>query len=388
MTSLATAQARALAHLDAFLERTHPGFATDKRLHDEARALSHAYTTGAVFSNDAASTLAYLAHFGPRAIAAVSHALTFTNVHDAVVDIGAGSGASALAAVMAGAKSVTLVDSSAKSLVFAQRLLEGTGARVTTHARDATGFVDKNAQLLLSAFAFGELPGEPADAFAALAKCAPNAKGIVVVDAGDRLRSRRLQTARDAIAAGALVIGTAATGGLRNIRGPCAHLEPCPALVRERDWCHARIDKALVPTAVTAGDASGTEGAGGAGGIGGTGGTNGAERLARFARAVGRDDERMSASFLVLDDRPAIGSGGAGAEDVALVVIGDPLKEKGRARLPVCGPGGLRYLQALKRDREAYRALLDVARGARLPLAAAQDVREGTGHVVDPSTLK
>jgi hypothetical protein len=342
------AHARALAHLDAFLERTHRGYADDKRLHDEARTLSHAYTMGATFSNDAASTIAYLAHFGPRAIAAVSHALTFTNARDNVVDIGAGSGASTLAVVMAGAKSVTLVDASAKSLAMAQRLLEGTGARVRGHARDAIGFVDKNAQLLLSAFAFGELPGEPAEAFASLAKCAPSARSIVLVDAGDRLRSRRLQSARDAIASGALALGAL------NIRGPCAHLEPCPALVREKDWCHARIDKAL--------DVAGTE------------------RLARFARAVGRDDERMSASFLVLDDRPAL-------EEPALVVIGDPLKEKGRARLPVCGPGGVRFLQALKRDRAAFDALLDVPRGARLPTSAASDVREGTGHIVDPKSL-
>lgn len=347
-------QTRALIHLEAFLERAHPGFADDARLHEEARALSHAYTTGegAPHSGDAAASLAYLAHFGPRAIAAVGHALSFTRPQRGAraIDIGAGSGASALVLAMHGCTHLVLVDASAKALATARRLLDGTGAVVDVHARDARGFVDKKAQLVLSAFAFGEIGGQPLEALRSLAASAPNARALVVVDAGDRVRARRLQTARDALVLEAGESGSMATQ--LHLRAPCAHLEPCPALVRERDWCHARIDKGL--------DVTGTD------------------KLARFARAVGRDDERMSASFLVLDDGPPITADGA-----RLVVIGDALKEKGRARLPVCGPAGLRYVQALKRDRAAFDALLAVPRGAYLPLDVAREVREGTAHIED-----
>lgn len=361
-TSIADA---ALAILEAFLEKERPGFASDKRLHDEARALSIAYTATdevRTFSNDAASTLAYLAHFGPRAVAAVSHALAFARVPPMCIDVGAGSGASALALVVAGARKLTLVDTSAPALAMAKKLLSFASGRVAggvevrtvvaavsapATAKSAEHAIDREAALLLSAFAFGELEGEPGDALAALGRCAPNAKALVIVDAGDRPRARRLQTARDALVNSEVVHDLRARGLV--VRAPCGHVEPCPALVRERDWCHARIAKDLP------------------------------DKLARFARAVGRDDERMAASFLVLDDHPR--------ESDGIVVIGDAHKEKGRVRLPVCGPGGLRFLQALKRDRKAHDALLDVPRGSRLPLAAAGDAREGTGHVVDPALL-
>jgi hypothetical protein len=99
------------------------------------------------------------------------------------------------------------------------------------------------------------------------------------------------------------------------------------------------------------------------------------EKLARFARAVGRDDERMAASFLVV--APAEGA----PRDPAVLVIGDPLVEKGRVRVPVCGPGGLRFVQALKRHRDAHDALATLPRGAMLPGSLAQGARDHTAHV-------
>ena len=349
-----------MALLEAFLDRERSGFERDKGLHDKARALSVAYTTsasalepGPPIAPDAAASLAYLAYFGPRAIAAVAHALAFASVPAHCVDVGAGSGASALVLALFGARKLTLIDTSAASLLLAKRLLSfasgrlPSGVEVRTIVGEASKTVDAHAALVLSAFMFGESEGEPSDALAALGKNAPQAKTMIIVDAGDRPRARRLQTARDALVSSAGLHPLAARGLV--VRAPCPHIEPCPALVRERDWCHARVDKDLPP------------------------------KLARFARAVGRDDERMSASFLVLDDRPP--------DDTGIVVIGDVLKEKGRARLPVCGPGGLRFLQAEKRDRRAYDALRNVARGQRLSMAAAATARNGTGHVSDEAQL-
>jgi ribosomal protein RSM22 (predicted rRNA methylase) len=338
--------APALLHLEAFLERAHPGFANDEKLHAQARAISEAYTTGSALPAHAAASLAYLAHFGPRAVVAASHALSFAAVPPRCLDVGAGSGASALALFFAGARSVTLLEQSAPALALARRLLEGVG-EVRTVPQPIEAAAPVGAELLLSAFTFGELPAAPIDAWTSLARLAPRAQTTVLVDAGDRPRARRLQELRDAIAAGALE-PAGPFEGLR-VLAPCPHDDPCPALVRARDWCHTRLDKDLP------------------------------EGLARFARAVGRDDERMAASFLVV---------GPGARpNPSLLVIGEPLVEKGRVRLPVCGPGGLRFLQALKRNRSAHDALERMDRGARLAATAAQEVRDHTAHIVDETLL-
>jgi hypothetical protein len=122
-------------------------------------------------------------------------------------------------------------------------------------------------------------------------------------------------------------------------------------LVRERDWCHDRIDKQL---------------------------PNG---LAKFERLVGRDERAMSLSWLAIADN---------TQGDAVVVIGEGKKEKGRVRLPVCGPNGLRFVQALKRDRGAHDALLALERGTRLPMSLMSD-RDGaasdTAHVTDEAQL-
>lgn len=342
---------RALAHLDAFLERAHPGFADDPGLHGEARALSEAYTTGRTVSAHAAGSLAYLAHFGPRAVVSSWHALSATQVPQTALDVGAGSGAASLALLVAGARRVTLVEQSATALALAERLLAGLGEirAVPQRIEDARPV---DAEILLSAFTFGELHATPSETFARIAGLAPRAQSVVLVDAGDRRRARRLQELRD----------TLVQEG-RDILAPCPHRDRCPALMRARDWCHARHAKELP------------------------------ERLARFARAVGRDDVRMAASSLVV-----AGAGSRAARDTAptgptsdararLLVIGEAHKEKGRARVPVCGPGGLRFLQALKRDRAAHDVLLDLEHGARLELEERRDRRDQTAHITSPDAL-
>jgi ribosomal protein RSM22 (predicted rRNA methylase) len=172
--------------------------------------------------------------------------------------------------------------------------------------------------VLSAAFVIGEL-GTDVDVAAWVRRLAGGA-AVVVVDAGDRPRARRLQCLRDALIRHDDVV----------IFGPCPHQDPCPALVRERDWCHDRVDKNLPP------------------------------RLAAFARLVGRDDAAMSLSWL------SFGPGAPPARD-AVVVIGEPRREKGRARLPVCGPAGLRFVQVLQRDKSLFRHALAIERGARLP---------------------
>jgi hypothetical protein len=327
----------ALLALEKFLLRVKPGFATDHRVVDEAKRLSLSYTETRAIDDDAAASLGYLAHFGPRAIVAVARALrSLPEQQPVVVDVGAGSGASALAWLCAGAKHVSLIERSGASIELARKLLDGR-AFSTTKGLAADAPANPAATLVSSAFTIGEWPDD-VDVRAAFARLAPRARDVVVVDAGDRPRARRLQHLRDELVQDAGVV----------VYGPCGHRDPCPALVRERDWCHDRVEKGLPPA------------------------------LARFAEHVGRDDRWMSLSYL------AWGTGTATAA-AAVVVIGDPGKEKGRVRAPICGPAGLRFLQALKRDRAAFDVVVDLERGARLPVPAAID--GDTWHVADPQEL-
>ena len=315
----------ALNVLDAFLEKAAPGYADSTVLADAARRISVDYTQTRQIDDDAAASVAYLAHFGPRAVVALARALRSLPAGTAprhVLDVGAGCGASALAWLAAGAKKVTLVERSAKALALAKQL--HAGKPVELRAQSLFDSCNNTDVTHLSAvFVVGELP-EDTDLPALFKRLAQNAQHTVVVDAGDQPRARRLQHLRDG-----LVVDNAVV-----VYGPCPHTEPCPALIRERDWCHDRVDKTLPP------------------------------RLAQFARKVGRDAAAMSLSWL------AFGRGTAAIAAPGIVVIGEPRAEKGRVRVPVCGPGGLRFLQVLKRDKAAYRAAEDLGRGHRLPLPA------------------
>ncbi len=357
--------AQVLARLEAFLLARHPSFARDPVVIETARTLSVGYTEHRRIDEDAAGSLAYLAHFGPRAVVAVAHALralpdaasgTLGGAH--VVDFGCGSGASSLPWIAAGVRRLTLVDRSARALELAVALLRwlapdavvdviradvlavgapgvGPGARPPVVA--AAPAV-RHATHVGAAFVVGEWSAEdaaPAALTAWLERAAPQARSFVLVDAGDHPRARRLQQLRDDWVVRAD----------RTVHGPCPHRDPCPALTRARDWCHDVVDKAL-PT-----------------------------HLAAFARAVGRDDRAMAASWLSVSRAAAL----APTLD-ELVVIGEPQRDKGRVRLPVCGPRGLRFVQALKRHRGAFALVSELPRGMRLPVPPAEG---DTAHVDD-----
>jgi hypothetical protein len=348
-----------LERLQAFLHKRAPHFAGEAGLIASARALSERYTADVedrALAVDAAASLAYLAHFGPRAVVAVARGLRAlpatgpaATLGAWVVDVGAGSGASALPWLAAGARRITLVEQSTSALALAVDLLRFCypHAVIDVVAADAhTASAVSGASHVAAAFSLGEWSATAAapDAVNAwLLRLAPNATTGLFVDAGDRPRARRLQTLRDAwVKSGDIVVW-----------GPCPHTDPCPALVRARDWCHDVVDKDLPP------------------------------ELAAFSRAVGRDDVRMATSWLAFSHRRVAHDVTVG-DGAPVVVIGTPQKDKGRVRLPVCGPGGLRFVQALKRHRAAFAAVLELPRGARLP---AFGITTDTAHIEDDAAL-
>jgi ribosomal protein RSM22 (predicted rRNA methylase) len=124
-----------------------------------------------------------------------------------------------------------------------------------------------------------------------------------------------------------------------SVLAPCLFHAACPALSRERDWCH---DSAEVLVA-------------------------------------GRS--RVDFSYLVLGHaRPHL-------DPTRYWVVSDPLKDKGRLRLFVCGPSGRHALMRLDRDRTAANQAFDQARRGDVlivpeSLVLADDTRIGSQTVL------
>jgi ribosomal protein RSM22 (predicted rRNA methylase) len=112
---------------------------------------------------------------------------------------------------------------------------------------------------------------------------------------------------------------------------PCLLQGPCPALVRERDFCHAS------------------------------------------AGVIAAGRSRVDFSYLVLRR-----AGAAETDATRFRVVSDAMKDKGRLRFYVCGPAGRLLLTRLDRDRsEGNRVLDDVTRGQLVRIAGAATLPDG-----------
>jgi SAM-dependent methyltransferase len=139
---------------------------------------------------------------------------------------------------------------------------------------------------------------------------------VILVEPALRETSRALLGVRDAL-----------LGGPLDIVAPCFWRGPCPALARERDWCH---DAAPVPSR-----------------------------------------PRVDFSYLVLRDRPP-------SEIARYRVVSDPLPEKGRLKLYGCGPTGRHPFVRLDRqaspDNAAFATLV---RGDSTEIEGAEPAGDG-----------
>ncbi len=141
----------------------------------------------------------------------------------------------------------------------------------------------------------------------------------VLVEPALRETSRGLLAVRDGVVARGL-----------HVVAPCFWRGPCPALARERDWCH---DTALPST-----------------------------------EAARRGGQRVDFSYLVLRHAPVTEAVAANVWRV----VSDPLKDKGRLRFFGCGTAGRVPLMRLTRDRsDRNRAFEDVRRGDVIEIAAS-----------------
>lgn len=165
---------------------------------------------------------------------------------------------------------------------------------------------------------------------------------LIVIEPALRETSRVLLGVRDQLLAAGL-----------HVVAPCFFTGPCPALLRERDWCHDAAAPAPEPTRP-------------------------AEREeTRAARS--RPRHRVDFSYLVVR-----ASGEAASDATAFRVVSDPLPEKGRSKLYVCGVPGRQPLIRLDRHAAPANAALDeLARGDVAHIARTTFAQDGLRVGVD-----
>jgi ribosomal protein RSM22 (predicted rRNA methylase) len=150
----------------------------------------------------------------------------------------------------------------------------------------------------------------------------------IVIEPALRDTSRALLGVRDRL----LVAGL-------HVAAPCFCQTPCPALLRDRDWCH---DSAEVLVA-------------------------------------GRS--RVDFSYLVLRQS-------AVAEVDRYRVVSDPLKDKGRLSFFVCGVAGRFVLMRLDRDRSTANQTLDRVRRGDILVLPNAPVRDDGIRIAADSTVR
>jgi ribosomal protein RSM22 (predicted rRNA methylase) len=129
----------------------------------------------------------------------------------------------------------------------------------------------------------------------------------ILVEPALRETSRGLLAVRDRLITAGLVVVA-----------PCLWHGPCPALIRERDFCH----------------------------------------MSAAAIAPGRS--RVDFSYLVLRKQ-----GTPNTDNSVFRMVSDPMKDKGRLRLFACGPAGRLLVTRLDRERSPGNQVLDeIERGA------------------------
>jgi SAM-dependent methyltransferase len=142
----------------------------------------------------------------------------------------------------------------------------------------------------------------------------------ILIEPALRETSRKLLAVRDRLlAAGLFVVA------------PCLWQGPCPALARERDFCHAS------------------------------------------AAAIAQGRSRVDFSYLVLRKQ-----GTTCTDPLRFRIVSDAMKDKGRMRFHACGPAGRLLVTRLDRDRSPSNQSLDeIERGAVVSIEAATRKSDG-----------
>jgi SAM-dependent methyltransferase len=227
-----------------------------------------------------------------------------------VLDLGSGPGAVAFAALDAGAAEVLACDRSTRALATARALSAEAGEPLSTREwnpsrgrplAEAAG--GRSFDLVTLGHVLNELfRGEGAPQRRAalleegLALVRPGGS-LLVLEPALRETSRALLLVRDLLVARGFAV-----------RAPCLFRGPCPALVKETDWCHAERPADPPPL------------------------------VAEIGKRAGLRRESVKMSYLVLAPR---GEGWAEPPPGRVFrIVSEPLPSKGRRRFMGCGPEG------------------------------------------------
>jgi SAM-dependent methyltransferase len=265
-----------------------------------------------------------------------------------VLDLGSGPAPVAFAALDAGASEVIAADRSAKALAAARALAADAGEPIATRewnpsrgrplAELAAG---KRFDLVTMGHVVNELfpgpegDGRRADLLEEAAALLAPGGSLLVVEPALRDTSRALLRVRDLLVARGYAV-----------RAPCLFRGPCPALLRETDWCHA--ERAVDAPAL----------------------------VAQIGKAAGLRKEAVKMSYLVLAPR---GEGWAEPpEGRVFRIVSEPLPSKGRLRYMGCGPEGRLGLSLQEKHvTEANRRFEGLLRGDVVEIAGAEPRGDG-----------
>jgi SAM-dependent methyltransferase len=348
-----------LREVAAAVQRLSVGLTRDRKL------------AGARYLDDDRLLGAYLLFYWPISYLQARGILSELPRHPrSALDLGSGPGPVAFATLDAGAAQVLAADRSARALAAARRLAAGSGEPLSTREWDprrpgslAALAAGRTFDLVTLGHVVNELfPGEGAVERRAalleeaLALVSPGGS-LVVIEPALRETSRALLAVRDRLVAGGVAV-----------RAPCLFRGPCPALLRESDWCHA--ERPVEPPPL----------------------------VAEVGRRAGLRKEAVKMSYLVLAPR------GEGWREPprgrVFRIVSEPLPSKGRQRYMGCGPEGRLGLALQEKDvSEANRAfsrllrgdVIDVGEveprgdGLRLGPASAVRVLAAAGRPVPPA---
>jgi SAM-dependent methyltransferase len=265
-----------------------------------------------------------------------------------VLDLGSGPGPLAFAALDAGAAEGVAADRSARALAAARDLAREAGEPLATREWNpsrrrplAELLGGRRVDLVTLGHVLNELFQGP-DADARRADLLEEALGLVspggsllVVEPALRDTSRALLRVRDLLVARGIAV-----------RAPCLFRGPCPALLRETDWCHA--ERPVEPPPL----------------------------VGRIAKAAGLRREAVKMAYLALAPR---GEGWAAPPPGRVFrIVSEPLPSKGRLRYMGCGPEGRMGLALQEKHLgEANRAFAALLRGDVVEVSGAEARGDG-----------
>jgi ribosomal protein RSM22 (predicted rRNA methylase) len=298
---------------------------------------------------------AYMLYYLPRSYVQARLAfrhLVGKKIHR-MLDLGSGPGPLLMAGIDAfglqpGSDRLWAVDHDARAMKLAAELT-GAQTAVSKLPQLPPGLTGKTFDLVSLGLVVNELWKGSPDAVAKRAAWLQTQVLPLVAEGGHLVivEPALKETGREALQLRDLLV----KGGLEVV-APCTRQGACPALEKERDWCHAGV-RYDPPAAAKA-----------------------------IGKSVGIDPSDLRFFYLVLR-RP---TAPVAATD-ALRVVSEPLVEKGRTKIWVCGEGGRVLLDRQDKHRAEANAVFDALSRDDLVRVTGTEVKAESLRLLEGSTV-